>query len=187
MTETLLPPNSTKLERAIESALADRIDGIDLPIDRLWRAESCPAYLLPWLAWAMSVDVWDDAWSEATKRKVVAASFDVHRRKGTVGAVRRSLEALGIEIAVSEWFEYDGAPHTFRLDASGESLIANGLPVSAKLAEIVSLQIDHVKPARAHYTLRVGEQMTSAQTVRSAFAGKIVDRLTHDFEIREPA
>jgi phage tail P2-like protein len=92
---SLLPQNRTGQEHAIEQTQAGRIAGMDVPVDRLWNPATCPAALLPWLAWALSVDEWDDAWPEETKRRVIADSVTVHRVKGTVGAVRRALAAAG--------------------------------------------------------------------------------------------
>lgn len=113
----LLPPNATALERAV-AATAARISEVPVPVDRLWNPATCPAALLPWLAWALSVDAWDAAWPEETKRQVIAASFEVHRRKGTIGALKRAIAALDLEgVSVAEWFDFGGAPHTFRLDA----------------------------------------------------------------------
>jgi len=118
----LLPPNATDQERALSNATA-RMGDIDVPIDTLWDPESCPVSTLPWLAWALSVDVWDTTWSEAQKRATIAAAVQVHRIKGTRGAVVKAIDALGYDVAVVEWFEEgeDGDPFTFRLDVSVDS------------------------------------------------------------------
>lgn len=91
---SLLPANSTRAERAMERA-TERVDRIPVPIERLWSSADCPADLLPWLAWALSVEDWDPAWPEQIKRDVIAASFDVHSKKGTLGSIRRHLAAMG--------------------------------------------------------------------------------------------
>ncbi|TKA96910.1 phage tail protein I, partial [Cereibacter changlensis] len=57
---SILPPNATKAERAFEAALAALCD-LPVPVGQLWSPETCPAALLPWLAWALSVDDWDPA------------------------------------------------------------------------------------------------------------------------------
>jgi uncharacterized protein len=72
--------------------------------------------LLPYLAWAWSVDRWDEKWSEATKRSVVKSSRYVHKHKGTIGAIRRVVEPLGYLIKVIEWWKTNETPGTFRLD-----------------------------------------------------------------------
>ena len=87
MMATLLPPNATPLERALEADGA-QLGDIPVPIDTLWIPETCPAALLPWLAYSVSVDLWNPDWPESVKRQVIAAAFDVHRIKGTLGAVR---------------------------------------------------------------------------------------------------
>lgn len=83
----------------------------------LWNPETCPLNMLPWLAWAWSVDAWSDSWSERQKRDTVKQALPVQRVKGTIGAVRSALEALGIPARVQEWFNQtpQGMPYTFRL------------------------------------------------------------------------
>lgn len=117
----LLPPNQTRLEAAIARApdIEARVTA-DI-IATLWDAQRCPARLLPWLAWALSVDDWDEAWDDTTKRRMIAASIEIHRRKGTPWAVRRALELLGLHVQIREWFNTGNAPYTFevRIAAAG--------------------------------------------------------------------
>lgn len=57
MTDTILPPNSSALERDIEeSGGKKRIEAIDVPVGKLWNPQTIPAEILPYLAWALSVD-----------------------------------------------------------------------------------------------------------------------------------
>lgn len=91
----LLPPNATPLERALAKACA--MPRSPEEIRKLWSHRTCPLPLLPWLAWAWSVDEWDPAWSEAQQRSIVGASIQLHRKKGTVWAVREALLRSGLE------------------------------------------------------------------------------------------
>lgn len=111
---SLLPLNSTQLERAIEAALLEKTE---IPLRSLYNPDTCPAQLLPWLAWTWSVDRWDNKWSEATKRSAIRSAFYVHAHKGTIGALRRVVEPLGYLIEVVEWWETIpiGIPGTFAL------------------------------------------------------------------------
>jgi phage tail P2-like protein len=43
-----------------------------------------------------------ETWTEAQKRAVIAASVATHKRKGTIGALKRALAALGYEVVVDE-------------------------------------------------------------------------------------
>lgn len=94
----LLPPNSTPLERALAEAGIPTCESSADIIRDLWDPQRCPAELLPWLAWAFSVDAWDDAWDETRKRTVVAGSLAWHRKKGTPWAVRQALAAIGYPV-----------------------------------------------------------------------------------------
>lgn len=91
---TLLPSNATRLERALGQVIG-RISDVPVPIADLWSPHRCPAPLLPWLAWALSVDEWDAGWPEDRKRDVIAASVEIHRHKGSMWAVRRTLAVMG--------------------------------------------------------------------------------------------
>lgn len=114
---TLLPPNATPLERAVATACIPATD-LPVPLRDLWDPAACPAPLLPWLAWAWSVEYWDTSrMDEAAQRAAIAGSLDVKRHKGTAGAMRRAVEALGVEARVQEWFAQAplGDPYTYRL------------------------------------------------------------------------
>jgi phage tail P2-like protein len=132
----LLPINATPQERALSLAV-DRLP--DAPIKTLWSPQTCPEAQLPWLAWALSVDEWDAAWPVETKRQIIAASIDQHRKKGTVGALRRALQRLGYEVEIDE---RTGTAYTFRLRvrvSEGES--AGGSVAEDALNRAVSIAL----------------------------------------------
>lgn len=81
--------NATPLEIGLDLGLAAPVLDIPVPIRDLWRWDTCPLSHLPWLAWAMSVDIWDDNWPEGRKREVIRDSFKLHRLKGTLGGLKR--------------------------------------------------------------------------------------------------
>ncbi|MFQ2671503.1 phage tail protein I [Aeromonas caviae] len=114
---TLLPPSTSRTERNLATAGA-AAQQLPIPLRTLWSPWTCPAHLLPYLAASWSVDRWDDNWPEATKRQVIANSYFVHSRKGTIGAIRRVVEPLGYLIRVLEWWQEtpNAAPGTFKLD-----------------------------------------------------------------------
>lgn len=115
MKNDLLPTGSSPLERAAATALAE-IERIPVPIRQLWQPDKCPVHLLPYLAWAFSVDRWDINWPEKAKREAIKSAMFIHQHKGTIGALRRVVEPLGYLIRVIEWWQTGDAPGTFRLD-----------------------------------------------------------------------
>ena len=146
---SLLPHNSSQLERAIEVATDD---APDLPISTLYNAATCPTHLLHQLAWAWSVDRWDNRWSEQVKRAAIASAFYIHAHKGTIGALRRVVEPLGYLLEVNEWWQSvpPGEPGTFGLKVGVldtgitehmyqelTALIDDAKPLSRPLTELV--------------------------------------------------
>ena len=115
MSSSLLPPGSSALERRLAQACSG-ISGLNVPLRDLWNPDTCPVNFLPYLAWAFSVDRWDESWAESVKRKVVQDAFYIHQHKGTVSAIRRVVEPLGYLIRVIEWWKTNDEPGTFRLD-----------------------------------------------------------------------
>ncbi|QCR37051.1 phage tail protein I [Nissabacter sp. SGAir0207] len=162
MSDRLLPASSSALEVAAATACAE-IARIPVPLRTLWNAQTCPVDLLPYLAWAWSVDRWDANWPESTKRAVVADSAYVHRHKGTIGALRRVVEPLGYLIRITEWWQTHETPGTFRLDVGVldtgitetmyhelERLIADAKPCSRHLVGLsINLDVTGALPVAA--------------------------------------
>ena len=165
--ESLLPPNATPLERALEGA-AGRLGLVPTPVRDAWDPERCPAAALPWLAWALSVDRWDPDWPDATKRAVVADSAAAHRRKGTLAAVERTLIDIGAVFDIEE--RPGGAHHemAIRILNSGSLLTADAAGIRA--------QIDSAKRASVHYTLAlVAGAELSVRAAAGAAAVQVAD------------
>lgn len=156
---SLLPAHLSELERDLDAALA-RIDDVDIPIATLWNPWECPLDALPYLAWAMSVDLWRSDWSEKIKRQVVADSLSVHRRKGTRPAVAQALSSLGVETEFTEWFEASprAQPGTFELIAwVNENLTSDQEAfLNQALYDQIRAGVANAKNARSHFTFKVG-------------------------------
>ncbi|MFP2424286.1 phage tail protein I, partial [Pseudescherichia vulneris] len=112
---SLLPPGSSALERRLAESCSG-ISDLQVPLRDLWNPAACPVAFLPYLAWAFSVDRWDEGWAESVKRRVVQDAFYIHQHKGTTSAVRRVVEPFGFLIRILEWWQTNEAPGTFRLD-----------------------------------------------------------------------
>lgn len=143
MTKDLLPYNSSKAERSLSLATA-RLGNLPADFQKNINPDTCSPEFLPWLAWALHVDTWDNAWTETQKRNVIRSSFEVHKLKGTVGAVRRMAQSFGAGIIVQEWFQQTpaGDPYTFNVFLS--------IPgISSTYAASIITAIASVKPVRA--------------------------------------
>lgn len=151
---SLLPANSKPLEHALASATA-KLEPIPVPFNDIWDVDKAPDSFLPFLAYAWSVDEWNDNWSVATQRSVIKNSVWVHQRKGTLGAVKRALAAIGYDATVVEWFQKSprGTPGTFSIEVH-----PTGGIITDTLLQIRAL-IDAVKRLSAHYDIYLGNTL----------------------------
>ncbi len=189
---SLLPPNATTEEVAIEQATA-RLGDIPVDIGRMWNPDTCPIELLPWLAWALSVDEWENRWSEHTQREVIKQSANLHRHKGTVGAVKNALSSIGVSVDFLEWFDdvhdvalapiHSTVPHTFVFIAwaNENPYISNEVFLNPELYETIHRAVEHTKPVRSHFDFLVGAKLDNTLPIATASSGWLqVSRLSNE-------
>ena len=156
----LLPPNRSTLESALAavSTLALDTDGLR----HLWSAQHCQVAALPWLSWALTVEGWSNATSEAAQRAVILDSINIHRRKGTPWAIRALIRALGFgEVTIIErigGLTYNGAarfdgeyPHqNIATSWPTYKIVFNERPLTNAQADSLRALLPSVAPARCH-------------------------------------
>lgn len=152
---SLLPPNATELERRLEAVMSN-VDNIPVPLRDLWNPDTCPAALLPWLAWQLSIDAWKPYWPESVKRERVRRALEIQRHKGTVESVRSVVESFGGAVELREWFQTTprGVPGTFELwlTLNGEG----GTEATAAFVDDVIAEVERTKPVSRHFTFTQG-------------------------------
>lgn len=144
MSSSLLPPSSTTWLRYTEAGTA-RLSAITIALRTLWTPTASPVDLLPYLAWALSVDRWDKDWPAERKIAAIQRSYWLHRRKGTRAAVRRVVEDMGFSATFAEWFEVGDEPGTFRLEVD-----INEIGLTAKTLAELNRLISDAKPVSRH-------------------------------------
>ncbi|STD27899.1 Bacteriophage P2-related tail formation protein [Edwardsiella tarda] len=160
MSDSLLPPSAGEFMRCIERAETG-IEQIPVPLNTLWDPDHCPAPLLPYLAWARSVNRWDKNWPEQTKRAVIRASWKIHRHKGTIYALRQAVEPFGYLLKVNEWWQTGGPRGTFSLEIGIQE---QGITDETR-RELERL-IDDAKPRSRHLTgIALSLQSTGTITI----------------------
>lgn len=160
---SLLPPNSTPLERAIASVSAF---DVPVPIATLWDPHACPEHLLPWLAWALSItdaEGWRLASTTQQKRDLLARSIELHRKKGTLYSIQQALQMMGFnDVEIVERLDanlhdghlsYDGTSH---YDAYGWAQFRLAIEagddqaISEAHTRLIVETANEWKPARSH-------------------------------------
>ncbi|MEZ6854193.1 phage tail protein I [Halodesulfovibrio aestuarii] len=146
MSSHLLPPSASPAERAFSEATS-RLVNIPVPLRTLVSADDCPIALLPWLAWSLSVDEWEESWTEEQKRETVRQSNWIHRHKGTRGAVKRAVNALGYRVQVVEWWQAEpkGQPGTYSIEIE-----VDDRGVESSIYSSLMRLVDSAKNERSH-------------------------------------
>lgn len=173
---SLLPPNATPLERGFEAASA-RLSAVPTPLDQLWNPDTCPVALLPYLAWALSIDVWSPDWPEGVKRERIRRAIAIQRSKGTLQSVQDVVASFGGSIVLREWWETNppGDPHTFALVLS---LSGAGIAVpSAQFIDEIIDDIGRTKPVRSHFTFTLALSATASIGTKGVMRPVVYARL----------
>ena len=94
--QTLLPPNRTAFEEAFDLTGA-RAGELAVDVPNLVRPYEVSSAYLAWLAWGLSVDLWDQTWPEEKNRSLAARALTMHARKGTQAAIAEYIKVMGGE------------------------------------------------------------------------------------------
>lgn len=164
MSSSLLPPGSSALERRLAQACSG-ISDLNVPLRDLWNPWKCPAKFLPYLAWAFSVDRWEENWTETAKRQAVSDAFWIHQRKGTVAAVKRVIEGLGYSMTLEEWWKVADPAGTFRLEID-----LNEIGITEPMIYELERIIGDAKPVSRHISqLTLSLSVTALASIGTAF------------------
>ena len=96
---SILPPNSTGWEKAVEQVSGERWDQLDADVIRRYKDPMlCPEHLLNFLAYERSIDIWDESWPVELKRNVIAQAYRLHALKGTEAGIENYLRLAGAKL-----------------------------------------------------------------------------------------
>ncbi|HGO4289292.1 TPA: phage tail protein I [Klebsiella quasipneumoniae subsp. similipneumoniae] len=155
---------SSVLEQRAAAACSS-ISDLSVPLRDLWNPWKCPVKFLPYLAWAFSVDRWEETWSETEKRQAVSDAFWIHQRKGTVAAVRRVIETLGYSMTLQEWWKVADPAGTFRLEID-----LNDIGITESMIKELERIIGDAKPVSRHISqLTLSLSVTALASIGTAF------------------
>ncbi|SBK89489.1 tail protein I [Klebsiella pneumoniae] len=164
MNNSLMANGSSLLEQRAAAACAS-ISDLSVPLRDLWNPWKCPVKFLPYLAWAFSVDRWEETWSETEKRQAVSDAFWIHQRKGTVAAVRRVIETLGYSMTLQEWWKVADPAGTFRLEID-----LNDIGITESMIKELERIIGDAKPISRHISqLTLSLSVTALASIGTAF------------------
>ncbi|WP_434562570.1 phage tail protein I [Pseudomonas sp. R1-6] len=119
---SLLPVNSSPLERALDLGFAQLLERIDPPFPELMNPAATPLAFLPYLGADRGVSEWSTAAPEAEKRLTVELAWPTARQAGTRTALENAAKGLQLRPEVRAWYEQTppGPPYSFSVRAFTE-------------------------------------------------------------------
>lgn len=116
---SLLPQSEDSKLKAIDLAYETRVVKLKEElqvISTLAQPKMADKRFLPYLAHTYQVDFWKDDLTSDEKRDLISLSTLLHRKKGTIFALKESFKKINMNVKISEWFEYGGLPYHFKID-----------------------------------------------------------------------
>jgi len=119
---SLLPANSSPLEKALDIGFGALLDRIAPPFPELMNPTSTPLAFLPYLAADRGVGEWSAEAAEAEKRLTVELAWPTARQAGTRQALENAAKGLRLMPEVRAWYEQTppGVPYSFSVRAFTE-------------------------------------------------------------------
>ena len=162
---SLLPANSSPLEKALDIGFGALLDRIAPPFPELMNPTSTPQVFLPYLAADRGVSEWSTEAAEAEKRLTVELAWPTARQAGTRQALENAAKGLRLMPEVRAWYEQTppGAPYSFSVRAFTEQ------PYSEEIDARLDRRLADAKSERDVLSVSVG---------LSAFGSHVIGAVT---------
>lgn len=161
---TLLPANSSALERALDLGFGRLLDRIDPPFPDLMNPAETPLAFLPYLGADRGVSEWSSEAGEAEKRLTVELAWPTARQAGTRKALENAAKGLQLRPEVRAWYEQTpaGQPYSFSVRAFTEQ------PYSEDIDARLDRRLADAKSERDTLTVSVGLSAFGSHVIGAA-------------------
>ena len=149
---SLLPANSSALEKALDLGFGALLDRIAPPFPELMNPSSTPVAFLPYLAADRGVSEWSTTAAEAEKRLTVELAWPTARQAGTRLALENAAKGLRLMPVIHAWYEQipAGQPYSFSVRAFTEQ------PYSEEIDARLDRRLADAKSERDTLSVSVG-------------------------------
>jgi phage tail P2-like protein len=141
-----LLPDSLKVDQTVvylAQAISETLQSLNSQIFIFDPTKSKAEEMLDLIAWEEHVDFYDTNLPVNKKQELVDKSILFHEKKGTPMAIEDLISTIFEDGKVVEWFEYGGAPHTFKIVTNNPAV------TSEKASEFISV-LNSIKNRRSH-------------------------------------
>ncbi|MHC8288438.1 phage tail protein I [Pseudomonas sp. XS1P51] len=149
---SLLPANSSPLEKALDLAFGTVLDRLALPFPELMNPTATPLAFLPYLAADRGVSEWSSEAAETEKRLTVELAWPTARQAGTRQALENAAKGLRLMPEIRAWYEQTppGPPYSFSVRAFTEQ------PYSEEIDARLDRRLAEAKSERDTLSVSVG-------------------------------
>lgn len=149
---SLLPANSSALERALDLGFGRLLERITPPFPQLMNPTETPLAFLPYLGADRGVSEWSSEAGESEKRLTVELAWPTARQAGTRKALENAAKGLQLIPEVRAWYEQSpaGQPYSFSVRAFSEQ------PYSEEIDARLDRRLADAKSERDTLTVSVG-------------------------------
>ena len=161
---SLLPANSSPLEKALDLGFGQLLERVTPPFPQLMDPERTPAAFLPYLAADRAVNEWSTTAPEAEKRLTVKLAWPTARQAGTRQALENAAKGLQLSPEVRAWYEQNpkGVPYSFAVRAWTE------LPYSETIDARLDRRLADAKSERDILSISVGLSASGSHSIGAA-------------------
>lgn len=155
-----------------------QLDEKHFQLSDIWDTQTCPEQLLPWLAWSLSVQDWDDSWTQEIKRQVIERSIEVHQTKGTRHSLELALKTLGYDVEITEWHELE-SDNPMPAGTFSISVTTNGIEVSDSEKRLIRDVVNRNKNLRSHlFDINIrAKNIRTIPTLASGYVSGFISRI----------
>lgn len=173
---SLLPANSSPLEKALDLGFGQLLDRIEPPFPELMNPTATPSAFLPYLAADRGVSEWSAEAAETEKRLTVQLAWPTARQAGTRQALENAAKGLRLIPEIRAWYEQtpQGQPYSFSVRAFTEQ------PYSEAIDARLDRRLADAKSERDMLSVSVG---LSAFGNHVMFAATVCGELTTVYPI----
>lgn len=161
---SLLPANSSPLEKALDLGFGQLLERVTPPFPQLMDPDRTPAAFLPYLAADRAVNEWSTTAPEAEKRLTVKLAWPTARQAGTRQALENATKGLQLSPEVRAWYEQNpkGVPYSFAVRAWTE------LPYSETIDARLDRRLADAKSERDILSISVGLSASGSHSIGAA-------------------
>ena len=161
---SLLPANSSPLEKALDLGFGHLLERVMPPFPELMDPDRTPAAFLPYLAADRAVSEWSTTAPESEKRLTVKLAWPTARQAGTRQALENAAKGLQLSPEVRAWYEQKppGAPYSFAVRAWTE------LPYSETIDARLDRRLAYAKSERDILSISVGLSASGRHSIGAA-------------------